>query len=119
MPSECLPACSLCCRYVAIPIDPPTSRSSIEQMRWMVSHKDVWLYADDEGEWFVQFITPCEELDLVRNRCGIYEDRFSVCRLHGVASCEATLGEGTEARFFRSLREFDAYLESRRARRAG
>lgn len=113
---SCLTACSLCCRYVAVPIDAPRGKQSIDQARWMVSHKDVWLTVDIAGGWFVQFLSTCENLDVETNRCGIYADRFDICRRHEVTDCEATHGEGSEPMLFRTLPEFEAYLAERRAR---
>lgn len=113
MPESCYPGCSLCCRYVAVPIDEPKDQSTVDQARWMVSHRDVWLTVDGTGEWHVQFLTTCEHLDVVTSRCGIYEERFDICRAHDVRSCEGTLGEGSETMLFRSLAEFDTYLTSR------
>lgn len=113
MPESCFPGCSLCCRYVAIPIDEPTDRTAIDQARWMVSHRDVWLTVDGTGKWHVQFLATCEHLDVATSLCGIYTERFEICRAHDVKSCEGSLGEGTEPILFRSLGEFDAYLAAR------
>ena len=119
MPEGCFPGCSICCRYVAIPIDAPSNRSTIDQARWMISHRDVWLSVDGGGEWHVQFLASCEHLDAETGRCGIYADRFDICRAHQVATCEGTIGEGSEPIFFRSLREFDVYLAERSRRTKG
>jgi Fe-S-cluster containining protein len=113
MPQSCVTGCSLCCRYVAVPIDAPRGKQSIDQARWMVSHRDVWLTVDGAGQWHVQFLATCDHLDVEKSRCGIYADRFDICREHEVESCEATHGEGLEPRLFRTLQEFDAYLAGR------
>jgi uncharacterized protein len=114
MPESCFPGCSLCCRYVAIPIDEPRDKSTIDQARWMVSHRDVWLTVDGTAEWHVQFLATCEHLDVATSRCGIYADRFDICQAHELKDCEGSLGEGSETILFRSLEEFDAYLAGRR-----
>jgi Fe-S-cluster containining protein len=87
----------------------------VDQARWMVSHRDVWLSVDASGEWYVQFIAPCDHLDPETNRCRVYQDRFDICRRHEVNTCEATYGEGSEPHLFRNLQELDAYLELRKA----
>jgi hypothetical protein len=100
----------MCCRYVSVEIQKPKGRGSIDQARWLVSHRDVWIYVDDKDNWYAQFVTPCEQLDLATQMCGIYEDRFQICRDYKVRDCEATLGSGTEHRLFRTLQELDRHL---------
>lgn len=123
MSLTCHNGCSLCCRYVSVEIAKPRSRGSIDQARWLVSHKDVWIFVDSKDRWYAQFSTPCEHLDVLTHRCGIYEDRFQICREYKVQDCEATVGAGTEKRLFRSLEDLDRYLgiesPSRCARKAG
>ena len=75
-----------CCRYVSLEIDKPKSKRSIENIRWFVSHRDVWVYKHKDA-WHLAFDTPCEHLD-ESHRCTIYERRPAICRDYDAASCE-------------------------------
>ena len=76
-----------CCRYVAVPINGPTSKSNIDEMRWMLAHKNIRVYEDHDGDWFVEFLTPCKHLKMDFT-CGIWQDRYQICRDHSTDDCE-------------------------------
>lgn len=78
-----------CCRYVATQIDAPTCKRDYDFIRWYLLHQKVNVFIDHNGDWFLEFETPCEKLD-DDNRCGGYEIRPEICRQHGVgdADCE-------------------------------
>jgi len=77
---------STCCTYVTQQIDAPKSKYDFEILLWQVSHQGVGVYKDDDG-WFVMFDTPCSHLEF-DGRCGIYEDRPTICRTHENDFCE-------------------------------
>ena len=77
---------SNCCTYVTQHIDTPRSKYDFEILLWQVSHKSVSVYKDEDG-WFVMFDSPCVHLEM-DGRCGIYEDRPSICRTHDNDFCE-------------------------------
>lgn len=83
--------CSLCCRYVALEIDKPTTKSDMDQIRWYLIHKNVWVFVDNDNTWNIQFNTPCEKLD--KHLCSIYETRPQICRDYSTENCER-YGEG-------------------------
>ena len=62
--------CDKCCRYVALEIDTPEDREDIDQIRWFLVHKNVWIFIDHDDSWNIQFNTPCENLDEEGN-CSI------------------------------------------------
>ena len=103
-----------CCRYLSLEIDKPKSKRSIENIRWFVSHRDVWVYKH-KGAWHLAFDTPCGHLD-ESNRCTIYEKRPAVCRDHDPTSCEdsATLRHDVE---LRTIEEVDEYAARRKKKR--
>lgn len=98
-----------CCRYVSIEIDKPTGKRDYDTIRWYLLHRNVNVYIDHEEEWFVEFITPCEELRPA-NRCGAYEERPQVCRDHGwpIGTCE--FFDDPTKHYFTSAADFEAYL---------
>ena len=77
---------STCCTYVTQQLDVPRSKYDFEILLWQVSHQGVGVYKDDDG-WFVMFETRCSHLEL-DGRCGIYEDRPTICRTHDNDFCE-------------------------------
>jgi len=77
---------SKCCTYVTQQIDTPRSKYDFEILLWQVSHEGVGAYKDDDG-WFVMFEARCRHL-LGDGRCGIYEDRPTICRSHSNDYCE-------------------------------
>lgn len=77
---------STCCSYITQQIDVPRSKYDFEILLWQVSHRGVGVYKDDDG-WFVMFDAPCTHLEM-DGRCGIYEDRPTICRTHDNDFCE-------------------------------
>ena len=77
---------SKCCTYVTQQIDTPKSKYDFEILLWQVSHDGVGAYKDDDG-WFVMFEGRCRHL-LSDGRCGIYDDRPTICRSHANDYCE-------------------------------
>jgi uncharacterized protein len=77
---------SKCCTYVTQQIDTPKSKYDFEILLWQVSHKNVAAYKDEDG-WFILFETECVHLEM-DGRCGIYQDRPTICRSHSNDYCE-------------------------------
>lgn len=77
---------SKCCTYVTQQIDTPRSKYDFEILLWQVSHDGVGAYKDDDG-WFVMFESRCSHLS-GDGRCGIYQDRPTICRSHSNDYCE-------------------------------
>lgn len=77
---------STCCTYVTQQIDTPRSKYDFEILLWQVSHKGVGAYKDEDG-WFVMYDGDCAHLQ-IDGRCGIYQDRPTICRTHENDYCE-------------------------------
>lgn len=77
---------STCCTYVTQQVDTPRSKYDFEILLWQVSHKGVGAYKDEDG-WFVMYDAPCTHLEM-DGRCGIYDDRPTICRTHENDYCE-------------------------------
>ncbi|MCP4076231.1 MAG: YkgJ family cysteine cluster protein [Gammaproteobacteria bacterium] len=90
---------SKCCTYITQQIDTPKSKYDFEILLWQISHKDMGAYKDEDG-WFIIFETECTHLEL-DGRCGIYQDRPTICRSHKNDYCEydAPAEEGFELWF--------------------
>ncbi len=126
--------CGECCTYLAVEIDQPTSFTDLEHVFWYLTHRDVAVYIDWEGDWFIEFQTVCEHLTEAK-ACGIYEERPKICSEFSWNECERTTGErawkyhfDVPDQFFEWLEakqpsRYEKYMKSRRklldARRAG
>lgn len=84
--SLCNQCVALCCRYFAFSIDTPRTKRDFEDLRWYILHEDTIIFVED-GEWYVQVNRKCREL-LPDNRCGIYENRPTICREYTTNGCD-------------------------------
>ena len=103
-----------CCRYVATQIDKPTCRRDYDHIRWYLMHRDVYVFVDHDGDWYLEFATACENLG-ADHRCLRYEERPRICRRHGEddTDCEFHGEDPPYKRRFATAREFEAWLDKR------
>ena len=106
--------CDHCCRYVSIQIDRPTTKMEFENIRWYLLHQSVSVMIDYEGDWLIQFDTPCRWL--VDGRCTHYELRPEICRDYDPADCERYAGPAEKV-LLRTPEDLAKYLESRKRRK--
>jgi len=116
--NPCSKCDAMCCRYVAVQIDTPTTPTDFEDIRWYVSHRKVWVFMDD-GDWYVCLDTPCKFLSR-DHRCKIYEARPRICRKYTTRTCEFNgSGRPFDQKFThpRQIQDYaDAYFRRRRAK---
>lgn len=117
MPKPPCSACgSKCCKYIATAIDTPSSKRDYDHIRWYLLHKNVQVFIDLEGVWFLEFVTPCRALD-AKGRCTAYESRPGICRVYGSESdsddCEY-FDTPYKVCFF-SVADFERWLEGKRS----
>jgi Fe-S-cluster containining protein len=95
----CFQCNARCCKYISIEIDAPTDKNDFENIRWFVSHHNIWVFKD-EGLWYICFDSPCRYLEK-DNRCGIYDERPDICRKYKTDNCEyhGEENEGFELKF--------------------
>jgi uncharacterized protein len=99
-----------CCRDVTVGLDEPENMEDWQDIRWMVVHNNVSVYLDEEGDWVVEFKTPCVKLDK-DNKCTMYTNRPVMCRNHELDSCIKN-GEGDLHKIrFDTIEEVDEYIE--------
>lgn len=108
--------CDHCCRYVAVDIPTPRTKRDFDNIRWYVLHKNVSVFADWEGNWMVQFDTPCEWL--VEGQCTHYEFRPHICREYDPAECERYCTTPAEKVLIRTEQDLERYLAERAAKNA-
>ncbi len=107
--------CGACCRYIALEIDNPTSFTDHDQIYWYLAHRDVAVYVDWEGDWFVEFMTVCEHLT-DQTTCGVYEERPKLCSDFSWDECEQTTGERAWKYHFDTPDDYNAWHRERRPR---
>lgn len=75
-----------CCRYVAVPLDPPRTARDYDDLRWYLMHEHILVFVE-EGAWYIQFSTSCRHLGTDSN-CTIYEIRPDICRDYEPGNCD-------------------------------
>jgi uncharacterized protein len=98
-----------CCRYVTTELDTPKTQRDFEDIKWFVAHKNVTVFVEKDGQWYVEFITPCKNLG-DDNRCKIYEKRPEICRELTHDECEFHNGY-TELFQFKEIKDVEEYMK--------
>ncbi len=75
-----------CCKYFALPIDPPKTRDDFDNLRWFMLHGPISVFVDEET-WFLMVHQECDKLR-PDGMCGIYETRPLICRKYSTKNCE-------------------------------
>jgi len=86
MKNDCEKCEGKCCKYVVLEIDTPETRKDFEDVKWFVCHKNVNVFVNEEGEWNLEFLTPCEFLGK-NNNCEIYQRRPKICETYNTEEC--------------------------------
>lgn len=98
-----------CCKHIGIPIDEPKTWEDFQAIRHYVSHEGVSCYLDVEGDWIVEFLSKCGQLN--GNRCMAWgtKDYPSICNEYEMRTCVMNEeGEWWEI-IFRKPEDVDAY----------
>lgn len=106
--------CALCCSYVAVGINSPTTPRLATDVLWYLYHEQVSVYVDEDGEWSVVFETRCRNLAPDRC-CRVYADRPHICRGFDNRGCEVNAPPQGDLTF-REPGEFLRWLSERRPR---
>lgn len=109
--SLCPNCAGLCCRYVALPIDKPTSRSDYDDIRWYLAHEGFSIFVEDD-EWYVNIASRCKYLS-DDNLCAIYLKRPKICRQYKDNNCDYHGGDYGYDLYFSSTEEIDEYIEKK------
>ncbi|MBN1163947.1 MAG: YkgJ family cysteine cluster protein [Candidatus Krumholzibacteriota bacterium] len=81
---DCIPA--KCCMYFSVEIDEPENRKDWDDMLWILAHRDVQIYMNDD-RWYVLVMNECRFYTPDRG-CLIYPKRPLICRAHTWKDCE-------------------------------
>ncbi len=102
--------CTKCCEYVALEIDTPEDKNDFGQIRWFLTHKDVWVFIDNDDSWNLQFNTPCEKIGDA-GWCDIYDERPTICRGYTSDNCDKNGAGDSFKLLWKNLEEFDEWLK--------
>jgi len=108
--------CTQCCEYISLEIDSPTKTKDIDHIIWYLIHKDVWVWVDFDGTWYVQFNTPCEKLDDA-GRCNWYIHRPKICQDYKQSECPRYTNEQAEKYLFKNEDDFMNWLAHHSSRK--
>jgi Fe-S-cluster containining protein len=103
-----------CCRYLALPLDKPTTVRDFDDIRWYLLHEGISVFVE-EGEWFVQIQTRCRHIRH-DSRCGVYETRPRICREYEPVNCDYTTGAFGYDHLFTHPEQIVAYYENKTGR---
>jgi len=99
-----------CCKYVALEIDKPETKKDFENIKWHVCHENVNVFVGEDGEWYIEFLTPCEFLG-EDNKCKIYDKRPKICRSYSQDKCLFYNGGYEEKYTFNKIEDVEAYVK--------
>ncbi len=106
---------AVCCNYIALPIEKPTTRRDFDDIRWYVMHAGISVFVED-GDWYLQVATRCDNLQ-PDNLCRIYTTRPAICREYKAGECDYEGGDYHYEVHFKSPEEVEAYAIEKLGRR--
>ena len=98
-----------CCRYFALPIDPPKTQQDFDFIRWYLLHDKATVFVDDDS-WYLLVHTVCKHLQS-NNMCGIYHTRPQICRDYSTDNCEYGDDEVYDM-YFETAEQIADYMEA-------
>jgi Fe-S-cluster containining protein len=104
----------MCCTYVAVGINGPTTAKLATEILWHLYHQGVTVCRDEAGEWYVQFEARCKNLG-PGNLCTVYLNRPHICRAYDDQSCEVNAPQADLIQF-KEPKQFLEYLREKRPR---
>lgn len=104
--------CGLCCSYIAIEIDGPTTLRRATDILWYLYHQNICVYVEDD-EWMVQFEARCQHYQ-DDHKCAIYATRPQICREYDETICEINAEDVGTVLY--NTGEYLAYLEKHHKR---
>jgi len=100
--------CGTCCGYITINIASPKNEDDFDEIRWYLSHENIWIYIDEEG-WNMQVNNICKYRK--NGKCSDYENRSNICRNYSANHCEKHEEDKSFTHLFKNPEELNAYLK--------
>ncbi|MBN2211191.1 MAG: YkgJ family cysteine cluster protein [Sedimentisphaerales bacterium] len=104
----CKKCTGLCCRYLALPIETPTTKGEYDDIRWYLAHKGISIFVED-GDWYIKIANRCKYLNS-NHRCKIYEKRPRICRGYKHEGCDIQPGAYDYELHFTSMEQMEEYM---------
>lgn len=104
--------CTKCCEYIALEIDKPEDKNDFGQIRWFLTHKDVWVFIDHDKSWNLQFNTVCEKIG-EGGWCEIYDKRPGICKGYTSDNCDKNGTGDSFTNIWTNLEDFDGWLKEK------
>ncbi|MDO4551046.1 MAG: YkgJ family cysteine cluster protein [Planctomycetia bacterium] len=98
-----------CCRYFALPLDPPVDWEDFDHIRWYILHEYASVFTEND-DWFLLVHTKCKNLD-ENNLCTGYETRPNICRAYTTQRCEYD-DDWVYDRYFETPEQVEEYAEA-------
>ncbi len=108
--AKCKNCAGLCCRYVALPIDKPTTRGDYDDIRWFLTHKHVTVFVENKT-WYISIDNKCRHLSEKDHKCKIYETRPRICRGYKNVDCELSKDPYDYDLYFMNDKQMEAYMK--------
>ncbi len=106
--------CAMCCTYIALEIDRPTTAKEYDYVIWYLVHRGVSIFVDWEDDWYLKFETRCKNLT-DQGLCGIYDERPIICREFDWRDCEKNNPEdAADKLLFTEPQQFVDWLQTKR-----
>jgi Fe-S-cluster containining protein len=114
---KCSKICkAVCCNHVSIEIERPTIKKDFDHIRWLLTHKNISVFIDNQNKWCLDFKTECEYLT-VDNDCGIYEMRPNICAEYPpknyICEYDSTDENSLIKACFETSTDFENYLDKK------
>lgn len=104
--------CGGCCNHVAIELDKPTSKDDYHTIMWFLVHKNVKVWVNDEGEWYLEFLTNCKWYS--KKGCKKYKKRPKMCRDYCSSECVKNGSGKAEKDSFTTRDQFIRFLKKKK-----
>jgi len=99
----------LCCRYFALPIEPPHDWDDYDDIRWYLAHENVTVFVED-GDWYLNVKNKCRYLSEKDYSCQIYDKRPNICRQYNPGNCDYTNGKYDYDLYFDNDLQMEIYM---------
>ena len=113
----CEHCAAACCRYLALPLDRPSSARDYDDIRWYLMHEGVTVFVED-GDWFVQYPARCKNVG-ADNLCLIYDTRPGICGAYEPDACDYTGGEYGYDHLFTHPKQVEEYYFKKTGKKLG
>jgi len=99
---------------VATQLDTPTTKREYDNIRWYLMHENVNVFVDQDGDWMLEFVTPCSNLR-PDHSCSHYAQRPRICREYPADGnqCEYFGTSEPYKLLFTTAEQFESYLSNK------